>query len=263
MATTSILTNSKLHDLPDRARRTTPTDERTGSERRLAQLNPIKAAFQDARRRQGSVFSGPERRALTWMAHRMPDPVNSDHLTLLGFVAMFLTGVSYALARWSQFGLLSATVFLALNWLGDSLDGTLARVRHHERPRYGFYVDHVLDTFGTLFIMAGLALSGYVDWRIAAGMLVAFLMLAIEVYLTTYTIGEFHLSFWKFGPTELRLLLAAANIVLWFRPQARVFGLPYRLLDFGGCVAVAGMMIALIVATILHTARLYRAERLP
>lgn len=175
---------------------------------------------------------------------------------------MFLVGASYTLARWNPVGLLLATLCLGLNWLGDSLDGTLARVRDRQRPRYGFYVDHILDTFGALFLTSGLALSGYVSWPVAAGMLIAFLMVSIEVYLATYTLGVFRLSFWKFGPTELRILLAAANLALWLRPHASVLGLPYRLLDFGGCVGIAGMAVTLIITTAMHMAKLYRQEKL-
>jgi archaetidylinositol phosphate synthase len=216
--------------------------------------------FRDARRRQLALSAGVERRLLIWLAQRMPAGINSDHLTLLGFGATLFTGLSYFVARWNAVGLLAATACLALNWFGDSLDGTLARVRNLERPRYGFYVDHMLDTFGALFLMGGLATSGYLDWRIAAGMLISFLMLAIEVYLATYTLGVFRLSFWAFGPTEIRILLGIANLMLWFRPGTRVWGTHYRLLDFGGCVAIAGMIAMLIVAAAQHTARLYREE---
>jgi len=227
----------------------------------VAEPEPL--SFRNARRDQSSVSSSLERRVLAWLAQRIPACVNSDHLTLLGFISMLLVGISYALARWNPFGLILATFFLVLNWLGDSLDGTLARVRNRQRPRYGFYVDHMLDVFGALFLTSGLAVSGYIDWRIAAGMLVAFLMLSIEVYLATYTLGVFRLSFCKFGPTEIRILLALGNTALWFRPQERVFVLGFRLFDFGGCSAIAVMAILLIATTAMHTIKLYREERLP
>ena len=219
-------------------------------------------AFKNARRDQESFSSRLERRVLIWLAERIPGYITSDHLTLLGSVSMLLTGVSYAMARWSHLGLLGATLGLALNWLGDSLDGTLARVRNRQRPRYGFYVDHMLDTFGALFVTSGLAVSGYISWPVAAGMLAAFLILSIEVYLATYTLGVFQLSFWKLGPTELRLLLASANLVLWWRPETRAFGTSYRLLDFGGCVATTGMVLTTVIATARHIRRLYREEPL-
>lgn len=217
--------------------------------------------FQNARREQNSVSSGLERRLLIWLAERTPAGINSDHLTALGFVSMFGVGLSYAWAHWSRWGLAAATLGLAFNWLGDSLDGTLARVRDHQRPRYGFYVDHVLDTFGALFLTSGLALSGYLDWRVAAGMLTAFLMLSIETYLATYTIGTFKLSFWRFGPTELRLLLGLGNLALLLKPSSRVAA--FRLFDVGGSIGIAGMAAMLVVTTVRHTVRLYREERLP
>jgi phosphatidylglycerophosphate synthase len=220
-------------------------------------------AFRNATRIQESVTSALERRALLWLAAQMPSWVTSDQLTLLGFVAMLLAGASYLLARWHPVGLLLATGCLALNWFGDSLDGTLARVRNRQRPRYGFYVDHMLDSFGALFLMSGLAASTYVDWRVAMGMLVAFLLLSIESYLASYTLGIFRLSFAKFGPTEIRILLGLGNVVLWLRPNIKIPELPYRLLDFGGIVAVVAMGIMVVVAAVWHTGELYRQETLP
>jgi archaetidylinositol phosphate synthase len=217
-------------------------------------------AFKDAVRLQESFTAAAERKTLAWLAARLPGRVNSDHLTLLGFAAMFLAGASYAFARTNRAGLLLATAFLALNWFGDSLDGTLARLRNKQRPRYGFYVDHMIDTFGGLFLMSGLAVSGFVDWRIALGMFIAFLMLSVEVYLATYTVGTFRLSFAKFGPTEIRVLLAAGNVVLWFHPGARVFGSTYRIFDVGGIIAIAGMAVMLVVSTLFNTVKLYRQE---
>jgi archaetidylinositol phosphate synthase len=216
--------------------------------------------FKDAFRLQESFTAAAERKALAWLAVRLPARVNSDHLTLLGFVAMVLAGASYAFARTHRAGLILATFFLALNWFGDSLDGTLARLRNRQRPRYGFYVDHMIDTFGGFFLMGGLAISGIVDWRIALGMFVAFLMLSVEVYLATYTVGTFQLSFAKFGPTEIRILLALGNVALWFHPDARIFSSSYRVFDVGGIIAIAGMSLMLIVSTIFNTVKLYRAE---
>jgi archaetidylinositol phosphate synthase len=218
-------------------------------------------AFRDAFRLQESFTAVAERKTLAWLAARLPPGVNSDHLTLLGFAAMFLAGASYAFARTNRAGLLLATVFLALNWFGDSLDGTVARVRNCQRPRYGFYVDHMIDTFGGLFLMGGLAISGFVDWRIALGMFVAFLMLSVEVYLATYTIGTFRLSFAKFGPTEIRILLALGNVALWFHVDARVFGATYRLFDVGGIIAIVGMASMLVISTSFNVVKLYRQER--
>ena len=216
--------------------------------------------FHDALRLQQSFTAHAERKVLTWLAGHMPTWVNSDHLTLLGFAAMFFAGASYAFARTSRAGLLLATFFLAVNWFGDSLDGTLARIRNRQRPRYGFYVDHMVDTFGGLFLMGGIAIPDLMDWRIALGLFIAYLMLSVQVYLATYTVGTFQLSFAKFGPTEIRILLALGNVVLWVRTDWRVLNSAYRLFDLGGIIAMAAMMLMLVASTIYNTAKLYRAE---
>jgi len=163
-----------------------------------------RAGFRQATRVHGSFLAATEKRALVWMADRMPAWVNSDQLTVVGFVAQLATGVCYAFAVHDRRMLLAAIVCLAVNWFGDSLDGTLARVRQRQRPRYGSYVDHVVDSIGATAMMGGLALSGYMHPVIAIGLLIAFLLLSIQSYLATYTLGEFHLSLWHFGPTELR-----------------------------------------------------------
>lgn len=222
-----------------------------------------KRDFQEAAREQLSLLAPLEKKCLIWMAHHTPRPINSDHLTALGLVSLLGAGLSYWYASVNRIGLLLVILFLVLNWVGDSLDGTLARVRQRQRPRYGFYVDHVVDAFGTFFLLGGLALSGYMSERIALSLLVAYFMLSIEVYLATYTIGTFHLSFWKFSPTELRLLLMVGNVALWFRPVVTLLGGHYKLFDVGGVVGIVGMALMLATAVVRHTVFLYRAEKLP
>jgi phosphatidylglycerophosphate synthase len=158
--------------------------------------------------------------------------------------------------------LVFATLFFITNWFGDSLDGTLARVRNRQRPRYGFYLDHVLDAFGSVFLFMGLALSGFMSERIAVGLLVAYLLLSIEVYLTTYTVGRFNLSFMAFSPTELRLLLIAGNIALLNKSMVIIAGQQYRMFDVGGAIGIAGLTFAVIWQVVKHAVFLYREERL-
>jgi archaetidylinositol phosphate synthase len=223
----------------------------------------VQKPFKEADRAQVSLLAPLEKRCLIWLAHHTPPAINSDHLTILGLLALLGTGLSYWWASTNRLGLFLAIGFLMFNWLGDSLDGTLARVRNRQRPRYGFYVDHVVDAFGTFFLLAGLGLSGYMSPPIAAGLLIAYFMLSIEVYLATYTIGTFHLSFWKFSPTELRILLMIGNIALVYKPVVGILGTRYRLFDVGGLVGIIGISLMLIVAVVRHTILLYRAERLP
>jgi len=230
------------------------------------QINPStlaevrQAEFRQAARVHGSLLASVEKRALVWMAERMPSWVNSDHLTVLGFAAQIMAGVCYALARSDRSMLLAAIVCLAVNWFGDSLDGTLARVRQRQRPRYGFYVDHMIDSIGATAMMGGLALSGYMHPAIAVGLLIAFLLLSIQSYLATYALGQFHLSFWRFGPTELRVLLAVGNLAL-FRWAWVIHG-RYRLFDIGGAIGLVGMVVMLTFFSLKNTIRLYREERI-
>lgn len=217
--------------------------------------------FKDAKRRQESLLAASEKKALIWIAKRLPPWINSDHLTILGALGMVLTGVSYTAARWNRYAVLLATIALFINWFGDSLDGTLARVRNHLRPRYGFYLDHVIDSLGTTILFAGLAASGLMSVNIAIGLLVAFLLLSIETYLATYTLGSFKLSHFKWSPTELRILLAIGNIVVLYRPF--VIGGRYRLFDVGGAVGIVGMLLILLLSFFKNTRTLYREEPLP
>jgi archaetidylinositol phosphate synthase len=235
-----------------------------GSQREALRVPPekVEKTFRNATRIQESLTSALERRALMWLAARMPHRIEPDHLTCVGFAAMFLAGGSYFLARWYPVGLLLATFFLAVNWFGDSLDGTLARVRDRQRLRYGFYVDHMIDSFGGLVLISGLGSSGYIRWQIALSMLIAFFLLSIESYLAAYTLGSFRLSFAKFGPTEIRILLGLGNLALWLNCQASIPILSWRLFDFGGVVATAGMGVVAVVASAWHTAQLYKQETL-
>ena len=215
--------------------------------------------FPQATRIQQSVLAGLEKRLLIWMAQRTPSWIDPDHLTIFGFLAQLMTGVSYALARSSDLGLTGAIVFLILNWFGDSMDGTLARVRKQQRPRYGFYVDHMLDSIGAVALMGGLALSGYMRPVIAIGLLVMFLLLSIQSYLATYALGEFQMSFWSLGPTELRLFLILGNLAAYPWPTVVK---DHHLFDFGGAVGIAGMSVILLWFTARNIMRLYDEERL-
>ena len=210
-----------------------------------------------------SALSSFEKRVLVWLAQRLPGWINSDHLTALGAVAMLGTGLSFAAAALSPRALLLVPVFLAVNWFGDSLDGTVARVRNHQRPRYGFYIDHVVDVWNATMLFAGLAVSGLTSPWIASALLVVYLLLAAESFLATHALGVFRISFAGFGPTELRIVLSIGALAAMIKPIVSVFGLgAFRLFDVGGVVALAGMLVAFFVSAARNTAALYRAEPL-
>lgn len=221
------------------------------------------AEFRTALRIHQSLTASAERRALRWMAERAPAWVSSDQLTALGFGAQIGAGVCYAWSRYNRQALILVVVCVVLNWLGDSLDGTLARVRRQQRPRYGFYVDHMVDIFGSVALICGLGLSGFLHWPTAIAMLVAFLLLSSESYLATYTLSRFELSQGLFGPTEIRILLIIGTLFLLHSPYSTLFGHTVLLFDLGGTIAAASMFAMVIFVTICHTAELYRQEPLP
>lgn len=212
---------------------------------------------------QRSVLATLERRALIWMAHRLPARVTSDQLTALGAVAMAGVGAGYALARWTPLGLVLASICLAINWFGDSLDGTLARVRNRQRPRYGYYVDHVIDVAGILLLMAGLAASGLLHPASAVAALIAYYLVSLETYLATHSLGEFRMSVGGIGPTELRLLLIAGNVAALLRPMNGIGGTMLTPFDIGAIVGAGALMVVFVVSAIANGRRLAALESLP
>ena len=217
--------------------------------------------FEEARRELRGLTAGIEKKALLWLAARTPAWVSPDHLTGLGLLAMLLAGLAYGMSAERPVFLHVVNLGLVLNWLGDSLDGTLARFRQRCRPRYGFYVDHLVDAFGALFLLGGLALSGYMSERIALTLLIAYFLVSINIYLATYTLGVFKISFGPVGGTELRLLLALGNLALLVQPRFTLLGREFLLYDAAGLAAIAALAVTLAVTTARNTRTLYRLER--
>lgn len=212
-------------------------------------------------REHRSVLAVAEKRVLIAIARRLPPAITSDHLTLLAFASMCLAGFAYSVAYDGREWLWVSIGALVLNWFGDSLDGTVARVRRLERPRYGFYLDHVVDILGITALMAGLASSGFMNPVIALAWLVAYLLVSGEIFLATSVHSVFRLSFAGCGPTELRILLAVGTIALWTDPHVAVpwFGL-VPLFDVGGVIAIAGLATALAVSVWRNALVLARLE---
>jgi phosphatidylglycerophosphate synthase len=211
-----------------------------------------------------SVLAAAEKRVLVAIAGRLPRWIGSDHLSLLGLTSMLAAGLSFAAVQFTPWAALAVVAFLAANWFGDSLDGTVARVRGQQRPRYGYYVDHVIDLAGTTALLVGLACSSAMHPLLALGVLAAYLLVSGETYLATHSVGVFRMSFAGFGPTELRLLLAAGALKIAETPFVDVLGLgTIRLFDLGGAVAIAGMVAAFVASAARNTRHLYAAEPLP
>ena len=213
-------------------------------------------------RQHDSVLAAAEKRALIWIARRLPRWVNSDHLSALGLVSMAGAGASFVLAASDPVaGALLVTLCLLLNWFGDSLDGTVARVRDQQRPRYGYYLDHVIDLAGTAMLFTGIALSGYMSPAIAALVVAAYFLVSAETYLATHSRGVFKMAFLGVGPTELRVLLAAGAFAIIDHAVVAPMGLaPMRLWDLGGVIGSVGMVGAFTVSATRNSRALYLEE---
>jgi phosphatidylglycerophosphate synthase len=207
-------------------------------------------------KRVNDILFGPlERPALQWLAAHMPGWMNPDILTLIGIIGAFIIFAGYALSGTNPAFLWLAILGFVINWFGDSLDGTLARYRKIERPKYGFFVDHTVDAFGQLWILAGLGLSPYVSFSVAMLTLVGYLLMSILVYVTTFVTGEFKISYGKLGPTEIRVIAILATIAFFFGGVRTIefsFG-SYPVYDLI-ILAIALLLIGIFTVTTASTA---------
>ena len=217
----------------------------------------------DHTREHRSVLASAEKQLLIAIAGRLPSWISSDHLTLLGLLAMPAAGFAFAAIPVMPWSAALFAAALAVNWFGDSLDGTLARVRCQPRPRYGYYVDHVIDLAGTAALVGGMAASGLMSPTVALALLAAYFLVSAETYLATHSVGIFRLSFAGIGPTELRILLAIGAVFVARQPWVTVAGHRALLLDVGGLVTAGGLVIVFAASAIRNARALYLAEPLP
>lgn len=214
-------------------------------------------------KRTSDFILGPfERAVLPRLARALPGWVVPDHLTLLGLFASTVIAAAYMLSNRNAWWLWIASAGLILQWFGDSLDGTLARVRKIERPRYGYYLDHLTDAYSTLAIGLGLGLSPYMLLSIGLAVVTAYLILSINVYLETYVFGEFSFSYGKLGPTEVRVLLIALNTVAYLAgPRYFVaWGVDMTIVDVVGAFVAVGMLMMLVSRALGNLRKLARLE---
>src|SRR2546427_6756409 len=207
------------------------------------------------------LLADPEGRILRALAARVPRSIRSNHLTAIGLIGAAGAGTAYALTTYKPAWLWVASLMLGVNWLGDSLDGTLARVRGTQRPKYGYYLDHVVDAFSTAVIGLGIGLSPYVDLGLALGLVVVYLALSINVYLESSVFGVFKIAYGRIGPTEVRLLLVILNTMLAVAAQLQIKGpLPIRLVANWTLAILLAGMVALFVGRFARN--LYRLAKL-
>jgi phosphatidylglycerophosphate synthase len=215
------------------------------------------AVVPEARRELAGLTAGVERRVLLWLAARVPSSVNPDHLTGLGLAAMAAGGLFYAGAAGRPALLLAVNGALAVNWLGDSLDGTLARHRGRLRPRWGFYADHLVDVVGALLLLGGLSLSGFMSPGVAVALLIAYYLVNLEIYLAAQTVGRFKISCGGVGGTEIRILLAIANAAALAWPRIAIEGAAPLLLDLVGAAAALGLLATFVYNAVVNGSALY------
>ncbi len=218
--------------------------------------------METAKREMSFLLARPERRLLLWLAPRLPARWTPDLMTAVGVLGALVVGLGYALAKFHPSWLWLASAGLVVNWFGDSLDGTLARVRHIERPKYGYYLDHAIDAITTTVIGAGIGLSGYVALPIALGIVIGYLWLSINVYLESAVFNLFDLGFGIFGPTEMRILLILGNTGLFVGAMTSdltgVEVAPIANVAFG--IVCAGMVVAYLIRLRINLIRLARIE---
>lgn len=212
-------------------------------------------------REHQSVLASAEKRLLVFTAERLPGWVSSDALSALGLASMACAGVSFAAFRWApRVAALVVVLSLLVNWFGDSLDGTVARVRRQERPRFGFYVDHAIDMAGSALLLSGMACSTLVNPVVAFALLSAFLLTAGEAFLAAHTVGVFRLSFLRVGPTELRIAIAAGAARAAYAPNVTIAGYTWKLFDVACSVGAIGLAVAFVAAAVRHAVVLHGAD---
>lgn len=214
---------------------------------------------EQSKRIQTSVLNAAEKRVLVWLAQRQPRWVTSDGLTAIGVAGAIIVALGYILSNYHIGWLWLASLGFVINWYGDSLDGTLARVRGPERPIYGFFLDHNVDGITMAIMCIGAGLSGMLNLYIAMAVLAVYLMLSISVYINAHLKNEFKLTYASMGPTEFRLIMIVVNTLFATIAPLRewtvcfdVFGTPIVL----GAFDIVGIII-LVVLVIIYLNNFY------
>ena len=238
---------------------------RTFEEEIKKQLDKLKIQYK--RDEQNAINTGltahAEEKAKEWICPRIPQWVNSDMLTVLGFLSSFIIAAGFVLGFANRWYLILVVVGLILNWFGDSFDGSLARYRHKTRPNYGYYIDHITDGLTVTVLGLGLGLSGFIRVEIALAFIIMYLMLMMHVELVTYVENEFKYSFGLFGPTEFRIIGILLAVVMFFLPVKYfdIWGYTLTQYDLFATFAVVVMFIILISSIVSKGVELDKIDR--
>lgn len=210
---------------------------------------------------QTSLLAGPEKKALLWIAPRLPGWVSPDLLTYVGLGAMVFVGLCYYLTPYGNIFLALASLGYVINWLGDSLDGTLARVRNQQRPRYGYYLDHLVDAFGVAAMIFGLAYSKLISHPFVWMVLTLFFIASINTYLATNSVKIFKISYLRVSTTEARVLLIIMNTVLIWIKKVKILGFTFYLLDLIAALISIFLLFVILRSAYKNLRKLDREER--
>jgi phosphatidylglycerophosphate synthase len=201
-------------------------------------------------KRVNDILLGPlERPALQWLASHLPAKAMPDHMTVIGILGALIILISYGLSRFNPMFLWLASLGFVINWFGDSLDGTLARFRQIERPKFGFYIDHVTDVLTEIIIMLGLGLTPYISFSVASMLCIAYITMSVLVYVRMNVMGEFKISYSKLGPTEIRVLAIILNTVMYFVGFASI---KFSIGSIPVMIGVYDLVVALIALLLIY-----------
>jgi archaetidylinositol phosphate synthase len=210
---------------------------------------------------QTSITAAHEKRLIAWLCARLPLWLTPDKLTIIGFVGSLMSFAGYILSGENPLWLWLAISGYFFNWFGDSLDGSIARYRKVERPKYGYFLDHSLDSFSTMILVVSIGASPYVTMTIAMFVLIGYLLLSIHTFLAAKVTDEFKLTYATLGPTEMRLMLIVMTLMmLWFGP-GKVFGTQFSGFDIFTFGLAVAMMVIYIVQTTQLTVKLRKVGK--
>ncbi|MCX7909372.1 MAG: CDP-alcohol phosphatidyltransferase family protein [Ignavibacteria bacterium] len=222
----------------------------------------MNSGLENHKRETTSILSFIEKPLINWCVARLPKFVTPDFLTITGVVGAIITGLGYSLTYFHKDYIWLATFGLFINWFGDSLDGSLARFRQIERPRYGFFIDHTLDSISMIIVGVGVGLSPYARLDFVLLALVGYLLMSIFVYIKTMIIGIFSITYFGFGPTEARVFIAIGNTIVYFFGVGEIplFGEKYTILDVFALFFAFLMLFLFVLSVIIDGNKLKKME---
>lgn len=225
-------------------------------------MEQAKSNIKNHKRETTTILSFVEKPLLNFLAARLPNYFTPDILTGIGLIGSFITALGYYLSSYTSYYLWLASLGLIVNWFGDSLDGTVARYRHIEKPKYGFFIDHTLDSLSMVAVGIGVGLSSYARFDLVLLALVAYQLMSILVYVRTFVNGVFKISYYGFGPTEVRVFIILLNTLMFYFGAYEVsYGNQvYTIIDLGAIFLSIILFLMFVLSVVLDGKKLKQEE---